>query len=92
MKSSERDHRTKGRPQKIFDVQCHLKSPLFREFINFQKNKASLLHYICETSSRSADLGKLFLAGGFKDISKSVMMHISAVFLSQLPMRKQTLE
>ena len=73
LKSREREYRSRGKPQKVYDIQGHLPTPVWRDFICSKENKSSLLRYLCESwsSKCNSDL-QLILGGGFSDITKTV--------------------
>ena len=83
LKTAERDHRasTLGTEiKKIYDVNDNYRTPEPKSFFKVSENKAALLNYLCENwvanEQNNPQLGakKLYLAGGFNDAKKSVLL------------------
>ncbi len=61
---------------KVYDVQCHLPTPMFRDFICSKENKSSLLRYLCESWNTRCDSDlQLILGADFSDIMKTLCVH-----------------
>ena len=69
LKAMERQHRASTKYQKIFEIDAHVPTPPFKDFVNHSQNKARLLEFLCMSWSNARDLGniKLLLSGGFSD-------------------------
>jgi len=81
LKSSEQQHRyNRSRPARQFEISDQFKAPDPQEFFSLSANKAGFLNYLCETwcqeeiKGPSIRASQLYLGGGFKEETKSVLV------------------
>ena len=81
LKSAEQQHRyTQSRPSRQFEISEQYTAPDPKDFFSVSANKAGLLHFLCETWCKKELLAptigstRLYLGGGFKEETKSVLI------------------
>ena len=68
LKSLERKRRKKPTMKKLYDIQSHLQTPVFRDFVSADDNKAALMCFLSEKWSSTSQYSiPLYLSGGFTD-------------------------
>lgn len=79
LKSGERSRR-EPESGKVYEVSDAYRTPDPKEFFKMSENKAALLDYLCqkltddELTNPEHGCTKLYLAGGFQDVEKSVLL------------------
>lgn len=85
LKTAAHQHRYKSRPAKVYEVCAQYQAPDPEEFFSLSANKSALLNFLCDKWCKDEQelptLGSksLYLGGGFKEVTKSVLMKDGSV-------------